>query len=276
MDEEILLSTEEINYILKDTQTNIIAKYQGIRLLSSEQDSYLTIVSITDNNNLILIKGHRYTGYIHIKMRHNFWNENVSWRKENNNLFVDNPTPFPKEIPPMYFTRIADEVYSPDNLVTSKDGGKFEFYEGVCSMYSTTHKYRLLVYKDTRIIHTLYPLDNNLKKPKTKGFNFARGEVTIQNLPKYHSRLISIPYYNSNLEYKYVISIGKHYDTNIESIYILVLGENRKKLEKHFVGELPLKVYPYPDKEAKYYQYLDMTSIENIIKQLDRELNKAN
>ncbi|OJX49857.1 MAG: hypothetical protein BGO88_08895 [Flavobacterium sp. 38-13] len=265
--DEILLTWEEINSILEDARTNILGKYSGLRTFANSNPSPLTILRITDTNGLILIRGQKYTGYEHIKLRHNSYNPNVYWRDENTKFVIEKPSLFPKEIPPLYFADVADQVFKPDNkLENNRTNSPFDVYEGFCTISNVTEKYKLLLYTETKIIHTLYPINNKLKTKKVKNFDFARGEVIVDDTTDKTKRFIAIPYHTYEGIFMYDIIIEKDFTLNKENIYIRRLNNNQKNaLGSILLLTRELIEFKFPSKEGKYYQQADLTSIEREI-----------
>jgi len=112
---------------------------------------------------LILVTGNDDTGYCHIMKRHNPVRVD-SFKKDSG--ILDSPTTFEYGFQPIFhILPIADDVYLTENKVSLDEYSAFEMYVGASNALSTNHnQYRLLLYKFTKIIHTLYPLKSSSKR----------------------------------------------------------------------------------------------------------------
>ena len=80
---EKTLSKSDITEIEHEAQTNPIFRYYGIRVPYNKDLPQNKILRISDNKNLILIKGNTDTGYEHIVGRHTFWSTKIYTKPEN-------------------------------------------------------------------------------------------------------------------------------------------------------------------------------------------------
>jgi hypothetical protein len=173
-----------------------------------------TITTISKNNKLIFVKGNEHTGFAHIVDRHSRLSLKNYWiTREKNNPKLDNPTKFhPQMHPIIHFVEIADVIFNPQNKNESENK-KPELFDLYIGIYNFTgkleEKYRLLTYKDTKIVHTLFLVDNKKKYNPKKICDFAKGSVSSSfKLPEGYDDLI-VPYQDAQGIIRYSILIRK-------------------------------------------------------------------
>jgi hypothetical protein len=277
---EILLTKEEIELVCK-TGSNPILRHPDVINFGN---AHTTIYKVTTNNALIFIKGNKHTGFEHIHERHDFFSFKHFWKvepnmKSDNKIRLDNPSKFSsKSIPILDYTKIADEVFKPANLnvAGNKRPEVFDVYDGVF-LYRDEQKinYRLVLYKGTRIVHSLFPTDKIFNREKV--INYAKGSVTatIGNEPYL---LIKIPYHDHKQRVAFRILIRKYLKQKKEECFIEALDENGNNILTHRVGERPYDTFDFTniDRELWHWQLRDLTKEEKIIKQLDKKLRETN
>lgn len=168
-----ILTTSEIANILQIAKDPIY-QIPGVVCFTSKNNP-LGIIKVSPKG-LIFIEGNDETGFKHISERHNYYSDRIDWInfKDNNNNTrerkgihgeiiknLDNPSRFsPNSIPIIDFVRIADDVFCTENycLEKNKERELFDLYIG-CSKSINDRKYRLITYKNTKIVHTLFPDD---------------------------------------------------------------------------------------------------------------------
>ncbi|GAB2554569.1 hypothetical protein [Spirosoma areae] len=114
---------------------------------------------------LIMVNGNESTGLQHIRERHQFGRQ--VWREDKDELSITSEIRF--GVAPYDYLTIAESIYKPENhrADLNKRPEEFDFYLG-----THVHKngdlieYKLLTYKGTGVIHTLFPTksDNQSKK----------------------------------------------------------------------------------------------------------------
>jgi hypothetical protein len=171
---------------------------------------------VSPKNELILIRGNEHTGLAHISARHSYFSRKPTWLVDKTpqgeqKHRLDDPGRFrPASIPVIDYLAIADAIYSVENLATAKNKrpdvfdiyvGDFTYPDGV------VEKHTLILYKGTKIIHTLFPQERTNNRARLKGFPFTRG------LPSYSWHVavgileVNIPYLNHANQVKYSIVI---------------------------------------------------------------------
>jgi hypothetical protein len=263
---EILLTQSEIAEIESFAKNNPIYKSEFVTNIGNDLK---TLYRISPKHELILIKGNKFTGFEHIHLRHEFWTVEP-FNKDNPSRFKTNSIPW------IDYINIADSIYSPENInPKNKRPELFDYYTGQhIHKDNTTAVYNLLTYKDSKIIHTLFPEEktNNTKKPKK--FKFKRGHVTAET-PISGICEIKIPYFNEQQELKYSLLICKCESLKLEKAIILIHDKNGSPTSYVFFDERPLTVYDSLTKELFAYQYNDLINLEKAIMQVDRQINPA-
>jgi hypothetical protein len=163
--------------------------------------------------DLIHFLGNPDTGWNHIRERHGFYSDT--------NYFgygkIGNPSKFTRSSIPIYdFVNVADDIYFSGKKETDnhKKSEIFDKYTGKSNRYTgsdgTQKNFCLVLYKGTRIVHSLYPendLENNRPKRNLKEFARCRDKITATQKLIEDILTISIPYENKNKVIRYVIVI---------------------------------------------------------------------
>jgi len=271
---EHILNAQDIKDVEDEAATEFAFKYYGVRLMDNPSYNFKKVLQVSDINNLILIKGNKDTGYEHIRMRHNYWTTSVYPQGESFQF----QGLFPQDTYPAIFVKIADTIYSQGNHVKDNDnqGAKiFDLYTGeyVFKGLDTPDKVKLLVYKDTRIIHTLYPQSskyNKKKKNRPNGFKFARGEVKVVQHDAV-TKLVFVPYLDLNLRTKYVLIVEKNVALDKERLSIYIYDDSENLIDVKVLGYRKLIAFSGDTSERITYQHGDLRPIEKIISEIDSE-----
>lgn len=263
---ERLYTNEELSEIQETASTLNFNFPPGIEVSFPGID-FLSIMKISTNHKLILTRGNLDTGFNHIHARHDFFSE-IFFFKENQ---ADAPTKFDKKIIPISdYPKIADQIYNFDNRsYKNNNQDLFEVYEGFYnSSCNLSGKYRLVLYKDTKIIHTLFPIDNKRKK-KTKT-KLARGRIQISyeadNVYK-----IAVPYFDSKRKLIYLIIIHNNPDKNETTFVIQSHHENGDYKNIYKIYETTYEKFPSKAHETITWQNRDLSIIERHFKTIDSQ-----
>lgn len=269
---EILFSNSEIIEIKENASVNLDAYLDCVVI--SGQTNEKTILTISKNNQLIFVEGNSHTGFSHLRDRHcklsfkNYW-----ITTENKNIKLDNPSKFhPHMLPIIDFVKIADTIFTDENknIEKNKKPELFDMYTGDYDFAQGKEKYHLLTYKDTKIVHTLFP--DKKKHNEKKGCKFGKGFVTTNfKFPEGHYDLI-VPYENEKGIVAYSILVRKFYSEQIERIFI----------QKHDIKGEPIKIYllgfrnfnnfeKFEREDMNEFQCGDLIEFENIIDQIDKQ-----
>ncbi|MEX0995881.1 MAG: hypothetical protein WDZ45_02390 [Flavobacteriaceae bacterium] len=270
---EQLLSKEDIKEILSNNRENPVFKYRGVRLMFTSKHSFKEVIAISDKHNLILIKGNEYTGNEHIRERHNFWStKKYIVSDDKGGLRFQNQSRFPMGVAPIDYLKIADEIYSIKNLIENNShpmAGKFDLYIGEYLFDKPQkEKVKLLLYKGTKIVHSLFLARDSYNQKRAKKFPFARGKVKFKT--KNGIEETFIPYYDVTAKLRYGISIEKYPSVDKEYIYLLIF--NPKDYSGHnFIKLLERKLTYFQTKkhEEVTYQFNDLSEVERYIMDID-------
>jgi hypothetical protein len=265
---EILLTIEEIKEIQEKAfnSTNL----RQPNLINLFGKSHKTIFNLSYENGLILIQGNEYTGFEHIRRRHEFYSRHSFWKEKTNTikneLILDKPSKFsPRSTPILDYVKISDKLYKPENLNNSKNKNPelFDMYTGKITYHGNTLIYHLLIYKDSKIIHTLYP-DKSVKKiKKLKGFHFSRGAISVSHDLFSHIINIKIPYFDGHNKRRYVISIEKNIPNKVETTTISKcdLSGNLSDLKVILIRK-KFSYYKSMGFESVSYEFADLRELE--------------
>lgn len=226
-----LLSQGEKDFIIEDSKNPDYKKdnliFHGFRKTD--------VMQVSPSTGLILFFGDENTGFKHFHERHSntslkpFWNEKKK---------LDVPSKFSNWIIPFFhYLKIADEVFKSENLNLEKNTSKnnFDLYIGECRICGEVQKYRLLLYKETTIIHNLYP-ETNISNLKLNTSSYARGAVSFEYDFDNCKTSLTIPYKNSSNEIIFeIVIIFLEYDN--EKIVLIRKYDNgviikEKQIEK--------------------------------------------
>ncbi|MGE4512691.1 MAG: hypothetical protein AB7E26_02590 [Chryseobacterium sp.] len=253
-----LLSTEQIKYIISDS---VNPEYKEENLIHPAFNN-LHIMQVSKDTNLILFYGNNETGFIHIQKFHSadsliveFKNDKASSKtKFNNNL-----------IPIFHYLKIADSIYKTENLNIEKNTNPefFDLYLGTSNIGGIDIRYKLLLYKGTKIIHNLHPLNQPDKTKLHSGKN-ARGAVNYNYSLDDETHRIEIPYYNSDKVITFKIII-EHFN-NKRKIRICKIQDNQVLIEKILqIEKIEIEVSPLI---MFLYQYADLSNYETLFYKL--------
>lgn len=227
------------------------------------------ILRVSQINGLILVEGNLDTGFEHIYNRHEFWTESVQVTQVEDELKKKNhPTKFRTDnIPHIDYCEIADSVYSVSSKNSTVD---FDIFLGNhIHKDASKREYKLLLYRDTKVIHTLYPTKalNNIKQ--LSEFNFIRGNISCSE--DYKNSIIEtrIPYLDLDKKLKYVVVILKNRYERRSTISIELINE-LGVVYGHTTPEIiEYKKFISLIHEQIFWQYADLRNIESQIKKIE-------
>lgn len=268
---EILLTKEEIQSIIEESKLFQIIIPNNDLILTGYGQQHTSVLRISPKNKLILIRGNHYTGFIHIHNRHEFFSTEIFFNKDGK---VDTPTKFHKKsIPIIDYIDIADTIFKPDNLSAKNNRpNEFDVYDGVFDSNNyLAGKYRLVIYKETKIIHTLHALDDK-KKKKTKT-GYARGKLQVEQNSNLGTYKIAIPYFNNKKELKFLILICN--DPNKNKTEFIIQSHDSKGEFKNIykIGEKAYEKFPSISHEIITWQNRDLSIIERQFNYIEEQEN---
>ncbi|WP_340155509.1 hypothetical protein [uncultured Winogradskyella sp.] len=217
---EQLFTKEQLKKITKVTKTDL-SYIGGFTLDGTATET--SILTVSKKENLIFTEGNEDTGFSHLGNRHNYFSYINYWTSNDVGISkLDKPSKFhPKMMPILDFVKIADDIYKPENKNITKNSrpDTFDKYTGEY-IYENDHKetYHLLLYKDTKIVHTMFP--QSKKKNQKARTKYGKGIVTVSTkIPEFTHDLL-VPYENSKHIPVYSILIRKYLAELKERSYI--------------------------------------------------------
>jgi hypothetical protein len=147
--------------------------------------------------------------------------------------------------------------------VKNKFPDRFDLYEKKID-FLDNRIYRLLTYKDTKIVHTLFPVDTRKKVTK-----FMKGDVQIEYQDYEFARLV-IPYVDANYVVQYGIGIRIYLDKKIEKWTLLIYKES-KLYKKAELFEIPYINQFNVEIRFEQINYQDVSKIERLIYDLAKQ-----
>ncbi|MDR6943718.1 hypothetical protein [Mucilaginibacter pocheonensis] len=193
-----LLTQEEI--------ANIEERAQFMQELRKENyfaigGSLTAIMNLSPVNGLILIGGNDDTGFEHIRLRHELYSGRTYWRNDDaDQVKLDYPSKFgPSSIPVFSYVELADALYKPEfrKASSNNEPDLFDVYDGIPETTSAENRrFKLVLYKGTKIIHTLYPTSAKYTVKKPSGFALHKGGVSVEHNTMTGLVTVTIPYFD--------------------------------------------------------------------------------
>ena len=280
---EQLLTKKEIDEIQYGNFDNPVLRYHGIRLMQKDTHPKTVLIAVSDEHSLLLIKGNQHTGNQHIIERHSYWSIKLyTIQNKNGETVFQHQSRFPGDVSPIHFLIIADEIYKPENLVLDNphpDSDKFDLYIGEFQFEKEKkEKVKLLVYKNTKIIHSLFLQSAKYNKKRVKKFRFSRGQVKYAKKKPNEIRKVLIPYFDSKFKLCFGITIEKYPQDNREDIIIMIFDPESDDLSSYNyikIMERPINHFVSEEAEEFNYQHADLREVEQLIQQIDNDLNSG-
>lgn len=285
-----ILTKEQIAFIEKEAQ-NSIYRTPGVISFAVGAKSPFAIIRITPKG-LIFIKGTDDTGFEHINQRHSPSSENIYWVNFTDNkgnivdkkdilgrkkFRLDNPSSFhPYSIPILSYLSIADQVFSSENVNIEKNKRKdlFDVYDGIVSgLDGKQLEYRLLTYKDSKIVHTLIPLTKEFNKQEKLIVNFARQNPRLIIPINHDDCQIEIPYIDEYQIVRYVIIIRSDpEDETKENWYIQVNSSLGTLIDICHFGSKKKEFEIYSEEYLRELEDIDFSPLVKEIKKIEEQL----
>lgn len=268
---EKLLSKQDIKDVELEAQTDLDTYLGGVVVRGETTEK--SIITISKDKQLIFIEGNEHTGFSHLRDRHYRFSFKNYWiATEKGSYRLDNPSKFhPAMMPIIDFVKIADNIFSIDNLNHQKNK-RPDFFDMYTGYYSYTEnkkeKYHLLTYKDSQIVHSLFP-DNKKNNAKRK-CRFGKGIVTTSlKFLAGHNDLL-VPYEINNGLTAYSILVRKFYSEKIERIFIQKHNNSGEVQEQYFIGYKEFEEFEIFSRETiNDFQIGDLSEFEKIITQIN-------
>lgn len=274
---EKIFTKQELDLIEKEAISNT-DYYLDATVLNGDATE-TSIITISKNKKLIFVEGNDYTGFIHLRERHNCFSFNNFWiSTEQDIVKLDNPSKFnPKMMPILDYVKIADTIFCKENKNITKNNrldlfdkftGNFKYED------NEIEKYHLLTYKDTKIVHSLFP-DKKKYNFKRK-CKFGKGiTTTTLKFPEGYNDLL-VPYDNDKGKTVYSILFRKYYSEKIERVFIQRHDKDGKAIEQYLLADRHFEHHERFEREDMYKaQCGDLTDFEVIINQIDEQINNC-
>lgn len=245
------------------------------------------VVKVSQKWGLIFAKGNEFTGFEHIQQRHDNWMSVPKWmptRDEfgNDYLRLQNQSLFPKALIPFFdYAIIADAIFSNENYNPEKNKrpNVFDLYSGAHTHEDgNVERYDLLLYKGTKVVHTLFPKSIKHNPKRVEGFNLVKGGVWGKWFSSTSNLEIYVPYLNYEKKVKYVLIIKRFPIEAIEKIEIQVNDKTEKPFKSILISERTLdpKLANQGLKQRELFQlqFADLRVFEREILKIER-LNSA-
>lgn len=237
------------------------------------------VMKVSHITGLIMTMGNSETGFQHIRDRHDFHFGKSYWRESTNKeggtiKKLQNQTRFnPDSIPIIDYMAVADSLYKTKKLISGdSDTEQFDVYFGT-HLYRTgvVDEYKLVLYKNSKVIHTLYPQKKTYNPKRVKNFEFVRGAVTGTHDYAKGIFEIKVPYLNAENITKYTLKVRKYQKEKIEDCIVIIHDDSGS--EKGFVGigQRPLLSFEPGQIELLKWQHFDLIGFEEQIKNIHNQ-----
>ena len=261
---EDLLNVDEIREILIEAKN---PQYTDPFILNLGRKK-TSIFRVSKNTGLILINGNKWTGRVHIDCRHNLTSRIPYWDK---NGKIGNPSKFNLKLITVSYMQIADQIYKSYNLNKKKNHRPedFEVYIGKASYMEIPEvEYTLVLYKNTKIIHSLYVSSNKKPFNKKKTLDLRQGWISGSYNVMDCIQTFMVPYYDSNNNVKFKIIIRYDEVSYIDKWYIQINFDNGEPKLTTFIKSNCNTSRTSFQSRLSQLDFSNVTWIEKIIKKM--------
>ncbi|MDQ8014622.1 MAG: hypothetical protein REI96_19385 [Flavobacterium nitrogenifigens] len=263
---EILFTNDELIQIIEKAKD---PEYSRLNLFHIGSNK-LSIRGVSQTNGLILVYGNEWTGYMHIDERHSYYSRKPYW----NNNKMDNPTKFSQEIAPINYLFIASQIFKPENKNFEKNTKPelFDLFIGfVKDRFGKELEYKLILYKDTKVIHTFYVNDNKKPFNKKKIINLRQGWVSSKHDLFNGIQTFEFSYFDSYDVARFKVIIRYIGVQRKEKWYIQANSNDGSPRFTAFVKEFSIKYFESTPSRMIQLDFVDVFWIEKIIKTMIEE-----
>ncbi len=266
------ITTAAAGYLLKHADRVVI---MGLAATSIQR--------VSPASGLILVAGNEHTGLNHIQVRHSPDSLHRTWLEYTapsgeKKVRIDDPSRFRPGLMPVFdYISIADAVYLHGALETKNNRRptEFELYEGAYIYpdgIAVVH--RLLLYRGTKIIHSLFPKESVPARKKTKDFLLRRGQASATWYTASAVTKTTIPYLNQEGRIRYAISIYLRFSEKREEIELVKYDASGQPELYLPIGSQAYEgaIAPSPVAESFRWQYADFSALEVIMRDTDKGL----
>lgn len=263
-----LLSKEQILAIEADAKGLQELRRPGYISLGLDVTS---IFKLGQNTGVIIIKGNEHFGFEHIHSRHDYYSFKAYWKDGK----LDYPSKFsPQSIPIQDYTELADALFNEQYIDTenNKKPEVFDLYVGSPDIpLGEGRTYKMIVYKGTKIVHTLYPTNNKYTIKKPTGFHFKKGAVSMNEQLKSCIIEIKIPYFDEVGAKRYTAIVSYNFVKKLEHLRLYIHRTNKGDL----VVESDHKSFDSVPRDGMHllncYQVNDLKGIEQFIAVIEKD-----
>ncbi|MBI2275304.1 MAG: hypothetical protein HYU70_16025 [Bacteroidetes bacterium] len=240
---------------------------------------------------LIHFEGNSDTGFKHIIERHGPF----SFSHYFGGGALGNPNKFSRQSRSLDdFRNIGDDLFvnGQKDLKEHPDSHLFEKYRGTSNRFSgsdgTQREFQLLLYRGTKIVHSIYPTKNVDGKPLKRVLQtLARDNGNIKAFTRPFSDdyyIFRIPYVNDQEITRYEIIFKIDVNTKMSKAYIQLNSLAGDPVQTtyphlfHFPVEIEFPVRPLMDDAPGLNQFIhtlsitDLSKLENVIAKFEKDL----
>ena len=274
---EVLLTSEQLEQVTV-AAAEYLLKYEARILIEGLTPTSIQRVSLA--SGLIMVAGNEYTGMHHIRRRHSPASLLRTWvdyadADGKPQVRLDDPSRFRPYVNPIFdYIDIADVIYlqgkldESNNLQFDKYVGSYTFSDGI------TVKHTLILYKNTKIIHTLYPQKSFPKRDKISGFLFRRGQASSAWNTSNCKTITNIPYFSREGELRYAIIIQLDTFAKFFEFELIRYSSSGQPMQYMSLGNQFYEGEIAPDhmSEVFRWQYVDFSKYESIMRDTENGL----
>lgn len=263
----------------------------GMGIYSKFAKNWYDVIGVTQMG-LIHFSGNEDTGWQHITDRHGFFS-NTGYFGEG---ALGNPNKFSRQSTPGDdYRNVAEDVFLLQKQDTKphEESHLFEKYRGWSSRYAGSGgkevEFQLIVYKGTKIVHSLYPSKNiDGKLPKRILHTLVRDKVNIGAATFLGSDyfLIKVPYINEAGITRYIAIFKVDIASLMTKVYIQVNGFGGVPIQTtyphhfHFKMNIDLPKPPFQEMSLEYIRFMntlsitDLSKLEKVIDTIEKDIQE--
>lgn len=263
---EILFTNDELIEIIEKAKDPEYAQLNLLHIGSNK----LSIRGVSQINGLILVYGNEWTGYKHIDERHSYYSRKAYWENEK----IDNPTKFSSDLAPINYLFTASQIFKPENKNFDKNNKPevFDLFIGLSKdRFGKDLEYKLILYKDTKVIHTLFINDNKKPFNKKKVINLRQGWVSSRHDLFNCIQTFEFSYFNSDNIARFKVIIRYIEVEEKEKWYIQVNSNDGIPCFTAFINEFFIKQKISVTIRMIQLDFEDVFWVEKIIKTMMEE-----
>lgn len=261
---EELFSKSELREIANEAKKLIYSEPNVFHFGTSKT----SIIGVSPSNGLIMAYGNTHTGYNHIFERHSQSSRIPYWDESGK---IGDPTKFKVDFAPIDYLHVASTIYKESNICLDKNKRPhlFDLYIGTYEHKSGIEvEYKLLVYKNSKIIHTLFVNKNSKPFNHKKYINLKQGWPSGNHDLSSNIQTFTFLYYDIDEIEHFKVVIRYHGNTKQERWYIQVNPINERPFLTAFIKEKNIKKSDQFMTNLFSYEHEDVSWVEKIIKKM--------